>query len=276
MKSICISLLLFFSVAFSQNDSIKTEFPYHLSYAKDLPIAIGGATALAVPLIVGSPYVADENYVMNYSVPEIDQYSLTQNDKVAGKVSDYIQYGMVGFAALSTGIFTNFKWKKWRVTLSMYAEAFLWNFAITQNFKTFVGRPRPYTMNDGFWVPGKIAGDADIASFISGHTSTAFMSAFFISKTFADIYPNSDAKIGVWTLSIAAASLCGYFRIASGAHYFTDVLGGAVFGGLTGYFIPVLHRNKIKLGKKDNATTMHLMPFAGNDFYGLNCQFKFH
>lgn len=236
-------------------------------------MAIGGAAVLAVPLIAGSPYTINQNYIDNYPVPAWEKPVIYNNDAVAGRVSDILQYTLVGFAALSTGVFTHFRWKQWRVSLVMYAEAFLWQQGIVQCFKTFVGRPRPYTYSDNFTNPNP--GPSDIASFISGHSTAAFMSAFFIGKTYSDIYPHSEGKIGVWTLGISAAAICGGFRIASGAHFPTDVLAGAAWGAAVGYLIPVLHKRKIMLGKNKHIS-LHFTPLAGDQFYGLQMKFRFY
>ena len=56
-------------------------------------------------------------------------------------------------------------------------------------------------------------------SFYSAHTALAFASAF------------GSCRVSI-ALPIAAGT--GYFRIAAGRHYLTDVLAGAAAGTLTG------------------------------------------
>ena len=51
-------------------------------------------------------------------------------------------------------------------------------------------------------------------------------------------------KLYVWGSSLLAASTVGYLRVASGAHFPTDVLVGAAIGSAIGYFIPYIYRDK--------------------------------
>jgi membrane-associated phospholipid phosphatase len=95
-------------------------------------------------------------------------------------------------------------------------------------------------MYDGVVPPGQ---ESDYYnSFPSGSTSLAFLSATFLTTTFSLEYPDSKWKlpviIGSYTLAAGVASM----RIASGSHFMTDVLTGAVIGSFYGWIIPFLHR----------------------------------
>jgi membrane-associated phospholipid phosphatase len=78
-------------------------------------------------------------------------------------------------------------------------------------------------------------------SFFSGHTSLAFAlaaSAGTISTLRG--YPSAP---WVWAGGMALASSVGYLRIAGDAHWATDVVTGAVVGGLVGFAVPwAFHR----------------------------------
>lgn len=95
---------------------------------------------------------------------------------------------------------------------------------ISQIIKRVVGRARPKLMDslgafhfDGFSI------HATLASFPSGHTTTAFAAAtalaFFLPRWQAPLF-------------IVAAAV-GLSRVVVGAHYATDVLGGVAVGTLS-------------------------------------------
>lgn len=250
------------------------NFPYRLTYQTDLPIAIGGSGLFAVPMIMGTQATPDSTYIHSWSIPEFEKSIIYNQDNVAKRVSDVLLYGMVGMAALSTGLNTNFRWKNWRVLMAMYAEALLWQQGGTYAFKNFIARPRPYTYHPDFDY--STAGDYEINSFLSGHSSTSFMSAVFMAKTYADIHPNSQAKVGVWVLSLTGATMCAGFRVASGSHFITDVLAGSAYGAIVGYLIPVLHKKPIKFKAKRFGGNINFMPVAGNNSFGVSMHLQFN
>lgn len=84
-------------------------------------------------------------------------------------------------------------------------------------------------------------------SFFSGHTSLAFGSAVFASTLFDHYYPESSLRPWVWGSSLAIASGMGYLRYASGKHFPTDIIVGALVGSAIGYVIPKLHKQKPRI-----------------------------
>jgi len=120
----------------------------------------------------------------------------------------------------------------------MYIEALLLTTATKDIFKLAVARNRPYTYEED--IPaGK--NDDYYKSFLSGHTSYAFMGATFLATTFSKEYPDSEWKIPLIVSGYSIAATVGALRIASGNHFVTDVLAGAVMGSFYGWFIPHLH-----------------------------------
>ena len=141
--------------------------------------------------------------------------------------------------------------KHWNngVTLGvMYAEVVMLNAGVTGITKSLTGRIRPYLYNTSFTaeerfaMQGKEAPTASTA-FFSGHTSTAFAGAVFLSKTFTDIYGKTTWSKVIWVGSLSLATATAIARVEAGVHFPTDVLMGAVVGSAIGYFIPVLHKS---------------------------------
>jgi membrane-associated phospholipid phosphatase len=266
--------------SFIRKNRVEEEwnFPYKLNWKKELAIGLGGITMAAVPYAVGplNKLSANEVALLNpQDVNPFDRIAIYQRDETSDHASDVIQAAFVASSVISTGVFSKFKWKEWGTLVAMYAETFVWNLGITYSLKNYTSRPRPYVYRSDFLINnGGNMGTSDFQSHISGHTSTAFMCAVFISKTYSDIFPKSKGKWAVWTISLSLATLAGALRVSSGSHYPTDVIHGAFWGSVVGYFIPVLHKKPMFLGKKKKAQ-LKLSPFGLNDFYGLSANIRF-
>ena len=78
-------------------------------------------------------------------------------------------------------------------------------------------------------------------SFPSGHTTMAFAGAAFTTMVYCQCYPDSKWTYAVAGVSFGLAALTGALRMASGNHFFTDVLAGAVLGTACGFAVPYMH-----------------------------------
>ncbi len=125
----------------------------------------------------------------------------------------------------------------------MYAETVLFSQGIKEGTKSFVKRYRPYTYFDN----PDTDDDEFRKSWPSGHTTTAFASASFISYVYWNTYPDSSYKVPVAALAYGAATIEGAMRVMSGNHFITDVISGAFLGTACGILIPFVHKvNKNK------------------------------
>jgi membrane-associated phospholipid phosphatase len=153
--------------------------------------------------------------------------------------------------------------KEWGTIGVMYAESVLLSFGMKELMKSVVYRDRPY-LYDASWSSA-IADDGDWnCSFVSGHTTMAFTGAAFASYVFSSIYPDSPWKWPVVAGSYALALTTASLRIASGEHFLTDVLSGAVIGTLSGFLVPWAHTFEAKRQEegKGRNTSLAIIPGA--------------
>ncbi|MCL2293560.1 MAG: phosphatase PAP2 family protein [Spirochaetes bacterium] len=145
----------------------------------------------------------------------------------------------------------------------MYAEAFLLTMATKDLFKVIASRHRPYTYFSETIPSGKE--NNFFHSFPSGHTSYAFLGAAFLATTFSREHPDSRWKIPLIVGSYSLATAVGVSRIASGNHFVTDVLAGALIGSFYGWLIPTLH-----LRQKNDVPKISVMPIGNSLLFSVS------
>mgnify|MGYP000909823550 CR=1 FL=1 len=99
--------------------------------------------------------------------------------------------------------------------------------------------PRPYVYNakiEHHKIPAESYG-----SFYSGHASAAFSIAILGSSWFQNTYPTSKYTPYFWFGSLSVASTVSVLRVASGKHYPTDIIVGALMGSLSAYTVLKAH-----------------------------------
>lgn len=128
----------------------------------------------------------------------------------------------------------------------MYLETLTLTYGLTNLTKNIVNRYRPYAYNSDVPLSEKLNLDTK-QSFFSGHTSAAFASAVFFSTIYSDQISNEKSKTLVWAGSLTLASSVALLRYFSGKHFPTDIIAGAVVGGLIGYGVPKLHQKNSNL-----------------------------
>ncbi|RKY97927.1 MAG: phosphoesterase PA-phosphatase [Ignavibacteriae bacterium] len=146
------------------------------------------------------------------------------------------------------------------IFLTMYLQNILTTYSVSHFPKGIINRYRPYVYNED--VPDEIKQNVDAThSFLSAHTSVAFASAVFLSITFAKYNPDSNLTPYIWGTSLLFASAVGYLRYASGNHFPTDIIAGAIVGSVVGFLIPLIHESN----EEEKGTVVH----AGNPYNNL-------
>ena len=134
----------------------------------------------------------------------------------------------------------------------MYAETALIAWGTRTLLKTISERPRPYMYYEDYPQTSVDSGDWN-KSFPSGHAVMSFAGASFASYVFCKYNPDSKWRIPVIAASYTLASATAALRVASGNHFMTDVLAGAVLGTAIGIGVPALHT---LLADKDAAVSV--------------------
>jgi undecaprenyl-diphosphatase len=138
----------------------------------------------------------------------------------------------------------------------MYAQTMLVAYGLKELGKLSIPRTRPFMYFDDYPQSKVDEGDA-YDSFPSGHVTMAFAGAAFATSVFAGYHPESEWKVPVALISYSLATATALLRVASGSHFMTDVLAGALIGTAVGLGIPFLHAT---LGKQD--LEAKLSPYA--------------
>lgn len=147
---------------------------------------------------------------------------------------------LAGLAFASPLLFLGTNLQESPTLITMYIETLLLAKGTTDSLKSFVQRTRPCMYYNDY--PQEFVEDNDwYKSWPSGHTTYTFATAAFLTYTYSKMHPDSYTKYIVAASSYAVALSTGILRIASGNHFLTDVLTGAVIGTAWGFFIPWLH-----------------------------------
>ena len=150
----------------------------------------------------------------------------------------------------------------------LYGETVFIATGVTYFTKGVVLRSRPFVYNEDFAISEKKKVNARHA-FFSGHTSLTAASCFFTAKVFSDYFPDSKYKPFVWAGAIIVPAAVGYFRVAAGKHFPTDVIAGYAIGAAVGFLIPQLHK-KIKVGNADTNINLTLGATGASLKWALN------
>jgi membrane-associated phospholipid phosphatase len=172
---------------------------------------------------------ADQSQINDFDKLLINPYSI-QMDKLG------TYFSAVSILTPSLLILTQSD--KWFSIGTMYLETIALAYGLKELGKYCINRPRPYMYFDNFPLEDM---DDWYKSFPSGHTTLSFAGATFTSYIFSKYYADSKWKIPAIGLSYSVAFATAGLRIASGSHFMTDVIVGAITGAACGFFVPWIH-----------------------------------
>ncbi len=219
------------------------QSPYEISWKKDGMILgtnfLVGITASATNKSLTSLSNEEINALSRNDVFWFDRSATYNYSEKLSTASDVL-VGMT-IAAPFTLFLDDAVREDWKIISTMYLETILFSMFLPSFGKGNIERIRPYVYNADTPLSRKTSIEAK-RSFFSGHTTWAFSTSIFFATVYNDYYPESQWKPYIWGGALAAASSVGILRYASGAHFPTDVLVGAVVGSAIGYTVPLFHR----------------------------------
>ena len=195
-------------------------------------------------------------------IPNMDQFFMRPYNKVL----HYVGTGTMAVSLAAPLFFAMMPMQEWPTIGVMYAETMLLANGIKEWIKLLVYRARPYMYFDGYPMDKVMNGDWN-CSFLSGHTTLAFASAAFTTLVYCQCYPESNLQFLVAGLSFGFALATGALRVASGNHFLSDVIAGAVLGTACGFLVPLLHTQNFynSFQRRAGGTSAGLSP-AGLSF----------
>lgn len=200
-------------------------------------------------------------------INRFDRSAVNQNNPGLEKFSDVFM--SASYAGLVPLFFEPKATDQWKVIAVMSAETFVWAASLPQVTKVLMPRNRPFVYNDGFTMRTKREVRAR-ESFFSRTTTLAFAGAALSSALFQHYYPESAFRYWIWGGTFAGASLAGFFKYASGQHFPTDIITGAIAGSAIGFIVPMLYRTN----KSENNIDMGISRFPNGET-GLRLAFTF-
>ena len=270
MKKISTLYFLAYLAMFFNTTDSYAQSPYNKSCTRDGLIFGSGIVLIITSEILNSNIdtltIFEINQLSKNDINWFDRSAASNYSPVLSRASDWI----VGACIISP--LTLFLSKDIRddagTMATMYLETLLFSSFIPDALKS-TGRIRPFIYNPDVPLEKKLELKQETrASFPSGHTTSAFATAVFFSSVYSDYFPNSKWKPYIWGSSLLTASLVGYLRYESGAHFPTDVLAGAAIGSAIGYFIPHLH-------KKKSSNNLSIQPTYQMELFQIAVQFTF-
>lgn len=194
-----------------------------------------------------------------------------QGRDAAGTVSDYLMYGLLAYPfVIDTALVAGIGHGNYDVAFQMAMigmQAVLTAKLVSSLTKGMVGRARPDS--EGCITGDELGCGTHNESFISGHTTTAFVGAGLMCAQHQNLALYGDGPWGAVACgaSLVAAGAVGTLRIVADRHNLTDVVGGALVGLGAGYFLPNLLNYNFG---EDRRSYGQIAPFADDRTVGLS------
>ncbi|MBI9109079.1 MAG: phosphatase PAP2 family protein [Spirochaetales bacterium] len=236
---IAAAVLLFlhnnlFCQSISEGEKTYSEDAFRLSFEVDLPVLAGGAALFITEFLV-SPVSGQQQSIDDLFF--LDRISINPYNSVLDSACEYLLGASLLLPALTL---VNADFDALLEVGLMFVETMLLTYSAKDLLKDWVPRYRPYT-----YLAAPVDDDY-MNSFPSGHTAALFAISGFTSYVFCEMYPGSGWNLPVVIGSYSLAATTGILRVASGNHFVTDVLAGAIMGTIFGIGVPMLHSLDLK------------------------------
>lgn len=256
LKRTLLAVFFIVSLGTSLNATVYTYDPVFELNTVNESIQLGLGTALSGSALICDKFVHLKKNEFNpdtlnkSQIPDLDLLFANPYNKPLHLVGT----GTASLSLLTPAMFACLPSNEWLTIGIMYTETLLFANGIKEWIKLLVYRTRPYMYFDGYPQDKVIDGDWN-CSFPSGHTTLAFSGAAFTTILFCQYFPDSKWKYAVAGASFGLAALTGALRMASGNHFLSDVIVGAVIGTACGLAVPSLHTKSFYNSKKNTTSS---------------------
>ncbi len=238
---LCVSLFIVLPL------SAQTSTTYRLDTSPDAWLApLAGTLSIGAYLATQSTQgltAADLAALNKADIPAFDRWA-TEYSSTGVRTASDIALGIS--LALPVLVLSEFS-DDYIHLAGMYAETMALTWSVTNFIKTS-GRIRPLAYNPDASLADRQSADMR-QSFLSGHTSASVAALVFLATIYEGYKPGTTMTKVFWVGGIGLGLTTGALRIFSGMHFPTDVLAGAVVGGIIGYMVPKLHeQEKVSVG----------------------------
>jgi len=257
--------------------SQAVNFPYELRSGRDA-VLIASGSALIHGAVIGhnrkaKMKVNDLALLNPADVNPFDRFATRYWEPPLNDLRESFEPASVVITCLSVGSYGLYskgkthEWESLKTLSLMYLEGLYLSAGTMLLAKTLVERPRPYAYNTNLPLTTRDRG-ANNESFFSGNATILFYHSVFLSQVFSDLFPASKLKPWIWAATLSLSTFSGILSVRSGWHYPTDVMTGALVGGLAGYLIPALHKAKAR-------EHLVMMPWASPEAGGVTIGWTF-
>lgn len=220
------------------------ESPFQLNTWQEARLSASGAAIGGISLFMDArlqPLTESQILKLDAgAIHAIDRFAVRCHNKRAEQWSDVLLLSCAALPALT--VFDPDMQQDAGILALMYVETAVLAGGVTNLTKVLCKRTRPFVYNPEIAMHQKLNPDAR-KSFFSGHTSLAFTSAVYTASVATRYVDHARLDAWIWGGCLTLASSVAVCRVWGGQHFLTDVLGGALAGGLIGYAVPELHRN---------------------------------
>ena len=221
--------------------------PFRAEPEIELPIAIGGFVAFAVPRFLQNEFVVVScgTSCDPDAVNSLDRWVIGHRSRAWSIASDAAMGLAMVLPFAVTGLDTLISDPAdglggWAIDALVLLETMMFVAAVNNLLSFAVRRPRPLVYDPRTSDSERLRGSAAQA-FPAGHVSIAVAMATATTRLLFKRHSGGAGSIavGIGLHLIAATAAVG--RLLSGNHFLTDVLGGIALGGAVGLLIPWLH-----------------------------------
>jgi membrane-associated phospholipid phosphatase len=236
-------LLVALTCSSAHADDPYVEQPYQVDLQVDLPLFIGGTALWLGPTLFIESHIDPSicSLCDSSKVNAFDRRFINQHSSQARLVANLVYAVPISATLLDMLDVGPSHWKGYLSDYLVVAESLVWQGAVQELVRHAIRRPRPFLYSAGVYPAERQYTEATL-SFYSGHTSSVFDLVFAFSYTYSLRHPDSPWRFVVWGTLLTLATAEPILRVASGDHFPTDVVIGAVVGAAFGLAVPALHR----------------------------------